>query len=261
MPEGARWMSTLEPPRARYKQVAALLRDAIRRGDYAPGSTLPSQPDLAREYGLNQSSISRAVSMLQAEGWVRTEHGRGSVVLEMPIVKRVRKIDRDYRSPHSGSSYAEELTEAGLTPRTELVRWGEEAPSEEISEVLQLAPEDTVLVRKRHMFADEKPVQLAISHIPMQVAGSTEIAMPDTGPSGMYERLAQRGFGPVRFSEDIEVRGATAEESAFLDIAQGQPVFQVMRTAFDTEERPVEACLNVLAALRWRLTYTWDQPR
>lgn len=254
-------MSTLEPPRARYKQVAALLRDAIRRGDYAPGSTLPSQPDLAREYGLNQSSISRAMAMLQAEGWVRTEHGRGSVVLEVPTVKRVRRIDRNHRSSHRGSAYAEELADAGMEPRTELVRWCEEAPTEEVAEALRLTSEDTVLVRRRHMFADEKPVQLAISHIPMQIAGSTEIAMPDTGPSGMYERLAQRGFSPIRFSEDIEVRGATTEESGFLDITEGQPVFHVLRTAFDAEDRPVEVCLNVLSALRWRLTYTWEQER
>lgn len=259
--EGTLWMSTLEPPRARYKQVAALLRDAIRRGDYTPGTTLPSQPELARTYGLNQSSISRAMSMLQAEGWIRTEHGRGSVVLEVPTVKRVRRIDRDHRTSRSGSSYAEEIAESGMSPRTELVYWGEETPPERIAEVLRLGPEDTVLMRKRHMFADDKPVQMAISHIPMSVAGSTDIAMPDTGPSGMYERLARLGFGPVRFCEDIEVRGASSEESAFLDIAQGQPVFQVLRTAFDSEDRPVEACLNILAALRWRLTYSWEQQR
>lgn len=254
-------MSTLEPPRARYKQVAALLRDAIRRGDYTPGSTLPSQPDLARKYGLNQSSISRAMATLQAEGWVRTEHGRGSVVLEVPTVKRVRKIDRHHRSSPGESAYAEELAEAGMTARTELVHWGEENPPDIIVEALQLTPAEAVLVRKRHMFADDKPVQLAISYIPMQVAGSAEIAMPDTGPGGMYGRLAERGFGPVRFSEDIEVRGATSEESDFLNVVHGQPVFQVLRTAFDPEGRPVEACMNILAALRWRLTYTWEQER
>lgn len=252
-------MSTLEPPRARYKQVAALLRDAIRRGDYAPGTTLPSQPDLAREYGLNQSSISRAMSMLQAEGWIRTEHGRGSVVLEMPTVRRVRRIDRDYRTRQNGSAYAEELTESGLTPRTELARWGEEPPPEEIAGALELSAADTVLVRRRHMFADDRPIQLATSYIPMEIAGSAEIAMPDTGPSGMYQRLAERGFGPVRFSEDIEVRGAAPDESAFLDIVPGQPVFRILRTAFDSEGRPVEACANILAALRWRLTYSWEQ--
>ncbi|WP_017587083.1 GntR family transcriptional regulator [Nocardiopsis ganjiahuensis] len=252
-------MSTLEPPRARYKQVASLLREAIRRGDYLPGSTLPSQPDLAREYGLNQSSISRAMAMLQSEGWVRTEHGRGSVVLEMPTVKRVRRIARDYRSGQSYSSYAEEMADTGLTPRTELVSWGAETFPEGIAEALELDPGTRGLVRKRHMFADDKPVQLATSYIPMDVAGSVDIAMPDTGPSGMYERLAERGFGPVRFTEDIEVRSATPDEASFLNTAQSQPVFCVLRTAFDANGRRVEACTNILAAFRWKLTYAWGQ--
>lgn len=65
--------------------------------------------------------------------------------------------------------------------RTGLVRWGEEVPTEEIAEVLRLVPEDRILVRERHVFVDEKPVQPTISHIPMQVAGGTDIAMPGTG--------------------------------------------------------------------------------
>jgi GntR family transcriptional regulator len=261
MLEGTRWMSTLEPSKARYKQVAAILREAIRRGDYRPGTTLPSQPDLARQYGLNQSSISRAVAMLQAEGWVRTEHGKGSVVLDMPTVKRVRRMGTDYRSSEGRSSYAEELAEVGLAPRTELVRWGVEPASDEIAGILEMDPESQgqVLVRRRHMFADEMPVQLATSYVPLDVAGSADLAMPDTGPSGIYARLAERGFGPVRFTEDIEVRSATAEEADFLEVAGGQPVFSILRTAFDTDGRRVEVCVNILAALRWRLTYAWEQ--
>ncbi|MES0835886.1 GntR family transcriptional regulator [Nocardiopsis tropica] len=252
-------MSTLEPPKARYKQVAALLREAIRRGDYPPGTTLPSQPDLAREYGLNQSSISRAMAMLQAEGWIRTEHGRGSVVLEMPTVKRVRRIDRDYRASREGSSYAEEMSGTGLTPRTELVRWGSEPVPGDMVVALEVPPDSHVLVRRRQMFADDKPVQLATSYVPMAIAGSADLAMPDTGPSGLYARLAERGFRPVRFTEDIEVRSATQEEADFLDVAPSQPVFSIVRTAFDAEGRRVEVCVNILAALRWRLTYAWEQ--
>ncbi|WP_304452651.1 GntR family transcriptional regulator [Nocardiopsis sp. YSL2] len=252
-------MSSLEAPKARYKQVAELLRDAIKRGDYAAGSTLPSQPELAREYDLNQSSISRAMAMLRAEGLIRTEHGKGSVVLEVPTVKRVRRIDRDYRTRPTGSSFAEELNKAGRTSRTELVVCDAvEAPAD-IAQVLRLDESEQALLRKRHMYAEDKPVQIAASYIPMSVAGSVDIAMPDTGPSGMYARIAERGFGPVRFTEDIEVRGAKQEEADFLNITPGQPVFAILRTAFNKDDRPVETCLNVLAALQWKLTYAWEQ--
>ena len=49
------------------------------------------------------------------------------------------------------------------------------------------------------------------------------------------------------------------EESEFLNIAPGQPVYTILRTTFDATERPVEACMNILSALRWRLTYAWGK--
>src|SRR5438034_3954766 len=89
----------------------------IKRGGYPPGSALPSQPDLAREYNLNQTSINRAIALLRAEGLVRVEHGRGAFVHEIPTVKRTRRIPRE---DQAGSSFAEEMRKAGLDPRTEL---------------------------------------------------------------------------------------------------------------------------------------------
>ena len=109
------------------------------------------------------------------------------------------------------------------------------------------------------MWASDKPVQIATSYIPMRYAGSPDIALPDTGPSGIYARLAARGYGPVVFTEDIEVRGATKDEAAFLEIPVGEPVYEVLRTAIDAEDRRVETCANVLAAKQWRLTYRWRQ--
>jgi GntR family transcriptional regulator len=250
---------SLEAPRARYQQVADDLREAIRRREYAPGTPLPSQPELARKYGLNQTSINRAIAVLRAEGLVRVEHGRGAFVQEVPTVKRVRRIDKDYRNAPGGSSYAEEMRQAGLSPRVEPADVSVAIPPPEIAEVLRLGETDKVVVRQRRMYADEAPVQIAISYIPMAIAGSADIATPDTGPSGIYARLAERGFGPVRFSEDIEVRNPSPEEARFLRIPEGQPVFEVLRTAFDANDQPVETCANVLAALQWKLTYAWHQ--
>ncbi|MQY05715.1 GntR family transcriptional regulator [Actinomadura macrotermitis] len=249
----------LESPRSRYQQVADDLRDAIKRGDHPPGSTLPSQPELARRYGLNQTSINRAIAVLRAEGLVRVEHGRGAYVQEIPTVKRVRRIDKEHR-PHTGSSaYAEEMRKSGLTPRTELVRVDTVIPPAEIAELFGLGETERTLIRHRHMFAEDVPLQIATSYIPMSYAGSTDLALPDTGPTGIYSRLAERGHEPVRFTEEIEVRAPDPAEARFLRISEGQPVFEVLRVAIDAQDRPVEACVNILAALQWRLSYSWRQ--
>src|SRR5437879_495778 len=127
---------SLEAPRSRYQQVADDLREAIKRGEHPPGSMLPSQPQLARKYGLNQTSINRAIAVLVTEGLVRVEHGRGAFVQEVPTAKRVRRIDRDYRSDPRGSAYADEMRKLGASPSTELVEVGPVLPPAEIAEVL-----------------------------------------------------------------------------------------------------------------------------
>jgi hypothetical protein len=59
--------------------------------------------------------------------------------------------------------------------------------------------------------------------------------------------------------EDIEVRRPTEEEALILRIPEGQPVLEILRTAYAADDRPVEACANVLAAYQWRLMYGWSQ--
>jgi GntR family transcriptional regulator len=249
----------VEPGRARYKRVADDLRAAIRRGAYAPNQQLPSQPQLAQEYGLTQGMIGRAMAILAAEGLIRLEHGKGAFVLAVPAAKRTRVIDRDYRTNPGGSSFAEEQRQAGRQSRAPLVQAGEIVPPPDIAEHLRLGDGETVLIRDRRMWSGDAPVQIATSYIPMTYAGSTDLAHPDTGPSGIYARLAGRGFGPVRFTEDIEVRGATHDEAKFLRIAAGEPVFQILRTAIDDNGHRVEACVNIMAAGQWHLTYGWRQ--
>ncbi|MBX6769492.1 MAG: GntR family transcriptional regulator [Actinomadura rubrobrunea] len=75
---------TVERPRARYRQVADDLRQAIARGDFAPGDMLPSRPELARRYGLNQTSINRAIT---ADRRVQ-EHGARRRHARVPLPRR-----------------------------------------------------------------------------------------------------------------------------------------------------------------------------
>jgi GntR family transcriptional regulator len=253
-----RVISLVQTPRARYLQVADELRTAIKHGEYTPGSALPSQPELARRYGLNQTSINRAIAILRSEGLIRVERGRGAFVQEIPSVKRVRRIPR---SGSASSSFAEEMRNAGLVPRTELAGLSTVPAPAEIADMLRIQPEDPVVRRTRHMFASDRPVQLATSYIPLAVAGSEDIALPDTGPRGLYRRLAARGHHVSRFAEEIEARQPRREEALFLMLTEAQPVLEGARIVYDTDEVPVEAVINVFPSQQWRLSYEWPAER
>ncbi|MCP4807750.1 MAG: FadR family transcriptional regulator [Proteobacteria bacterium] len=63
-------------------QVAGTIRDAIVRGDYAPGAPLPAERLLAEQFGVNRSSVREALHRLEAWGLVEIKHGAGARVTD-----------------------------------------------------------------------------------------------------------------------------------------------------------------------------------
>ena len=64
-----------------YAQIREQLKEQILNGQIAEGSTLPSIRQLAKEVGVSVITTTRAYSELEAEGFIATMQGKGSVVL------------------------------------------------------------------------------------------------------------------------------------------------------------------------------------
>lgn len=65
-------------------QLAASLRDAIRRGEYGPGQMLPSERELCTMVGLSRTTVRRAVESLVRQGIVQRVPGAGTFVGQAP---------------------------------------------------------------------------------------------------------------------------------------------------------------------------------
>ncbi|MBZ6088973.1 winged helix-turn-helix domain-containing protein [Streptomyces olivaceus] len=63
-----------------WPQVAAEIRRRIEAGTYAAGERLPGTVALAAEFDISQSTASRAMASLRAEGLVRVVSGQGYYV-------------------------------------------------------------------------------------------------------------------------------------------------------------------------------------
>jgi UTRA domain len=50
----------------------------------------------------------------------------------------------------------------------------------------------------------------------------------------------------------------TPEKAGFLRLTPPQPVFFLVRTTFDANDRPVETCEHVMSGDRWQLSYAWQ---
>jgi DNA-binding GntR family transcriptional regulator len=65
-------------------QVAADIEADIDAGKLAPDTRLPSEAELAVQYGVARVTVRRAMQLLRDRGKVVTVHGRGSFVTPKP---------------------------------------------------------------------------------------------------------------------------------------------------------------------------------
>ena len=82
---------TVDPSsdRAVYKQIADHLRAAIARERLREGDQLPSETQLMAHYGVARMTVRNALRILQDEGLITAEHGRGVYVRARPPVRRL----------------------------------------------------------------------------------------------------------------------------------------------------------------------------
>lgn len=72
-------LQTVEPQRL-YRQIAEQLRTLIAGGEFAAGSRLPAERDLAKQLGVSRPSVREALIALEVEGWVEVRTGSGVYV-------------------------------------------------------------------------------------------------------------------------------------------------------------------------------------
>ena len=82
-------LQTVEPQRL-YRQIAEQLRVLIRKGEFAPGSRLPAERDLARQLGVSRPSVREALIALEVEGWVEIRTGSGIYVQSTTQAKKAK---------------------------------------------------------------------------------------------------------------------------------------------------------------------------
>ncbi len=74
-------------PAPLYRQLALYLRQSMESGELHRGDRLPPTREFAAKLGLNRTTVSAAYDVLESEGLIKGEVGRGSYVSAMPPAK------------------------------------------------------------------------------------------------------------------------------------------------------------------------------
>jgi GntR family transcriptional regulator len=240
---------------AKYKQIAAELHDQIVRGALAPGTQLPSEPELAVAHGASRSTVRLAVGLLIQQGLVETRQGIGTYVTQ-PVTPLTVVLSReeDWRAGEHADAALQPTGEPGSWPATEKFQAETASANAEIAAALHLAEGTPIVVRRTHRYLDKDPWCLVASYYPAAIVTGTPLEQAGQSAQGASLVLAKHGHQPAGYQDHIYARMPDATETAFFRLPSPIPVTVVSRTAYDTT-RPIRLTQYVYRADRVRLKH------
>lgn len=246
------------PPRHQdppvYRRIADRLRDQILSGALDDGDRLPGENALMAEYGIARATARQALAVLINEGLAVPRRGSGVYVRLFRPIRRhgSQRLAKEQWGQGRAIWDSDTPGRAYAVDELDLRREPANAP---VSRALRC---HEVWIRSRRYSVDGRPVQLATSYFPADIVEGSPITLPDTGPGGVYARLGDLGYPPVRFSEEVRVRMPLPGEAKLLGLPAGTPVIVISRIAFASGDVRVELNEMILDSASYVLQYDFD---
>ncbi|WP_017577212.1 GntR family transcriptional regulator [Nocardiopsis kunsanensis] len=253
----------------KFERIADDLRAQIRTEELSPGEKLPSETKLAKEHATSVPTVRQALALLQAEGMIEKEHGRGN------FVRRPRRLvsranDRHQWEKDRVRSELEERSSTGATERdTGLdvdalvfsAKYTRVEADAELAEALGVGQGAALLeriYRTRHQ--DERaPFNLVRSYMPVELIEGNPDLLDEANepwPGGTQSQLHTVGIELDRVVERVTARPPTAEESEELDLSAGIAVMVIEKSSIDTHDRVADWSEVVLPGDRTASVFT-----
>jgi GntR family transcriptional regulator len=229
----------IRPPK--YAVMVNTVQQRIEDGTYPPGTTLPSETQLMSEFDASRPTVVRALGILQQDGWIESQQGKGRFVKGRPTAPPSSRLD----------SRAAELLHQSESANVTLLRAGTIMATNRAAAALELDAKTPVIARRRLVLAEIGPVELSSVYVPVELSTGTDLGESEPMADGVLRHLRDRkGVTFDHATERISARLPTAEEADLLRIGADDAVLTLLVTVYDQADRPRLAIDAVIPANR-----------
>src|ERR1700730_14772235 len=245
---------------ARYYRLYELLSCALNDGTIAPGSALPSEPELVVRYRLSRDTVRRALARLEREQRIVRRRGSGTFALRIrtPVTRCL-----NLHGTHSDTPALESETTVSIL-RFETVA----VPA--VMQALHPQLGDRALLIQRVRRYRRTPYQLSTAYIPESI-GRLIIRQSLLGRASLLTILDQKGPRTVTTDHRMNAIAADAVAARALRVSLRAPVLPIravmsrtrarLRSIYESLSRPdlfrvhaaFERTATPGAQARWRL--------
>lgn len=215
-----------------YQQLAETLRQLMASGKIGAREAMPAERELAATYQVSRDTVRKAIRLLEEQGMLYSDHGRGTFAAPEAVRQMSRFLD----------SFSEDTIKRGGVPGQSIVAMETVAASMAIASLLHMQPDEPLLRIKRVRLMDGKPVGLQESYLRLPAGALLEQQELEKGGS-LYRILIEKfGIKPSESLESVGAVAAVAEDAALLGVAVGAPLLLCERVMLSDRREPVEYC-------------------
>jgi len=223
-----------------YRELAHTLRAELAA--YQPGDYLPAEFQLAERFSVNRHTLRRAVDELVREGSVLRRQGKGTQVLERPLIYPMQ----------ADSAYSQSLSAQGIGVDAILLLRRECLAGAEDTQHLGLTEREPVVELQTLRKLDGQPVSL-IRH---RYSDHYRELLADYHGGSLRQYLAEHDLPLTRKQSLIGARLPTREEAGLLLMPRHMPALTVLTVSCDRSGQPVELSWSTSRSDRFQYQVT-----
>lgn len=218
-------MEQLDNHLPHYVKIKQYLRQLIEHS--SPHTKMPSEPELAKQFGVSRGTAKQAIMDLVYEGLLYREQGKGTFVAE--------RISRVYdKLP----SFTDDIRRAGRTSTSKLLSFTRDAPAPRAKQFFSLQDNEHVIRYKRLIFDNNTPVALVISFLNPKIYRNLQAS--DIKDS-LYEALRQKfGAAPAKATDRYSFVNISPHTAKLLDYPENDYVCYSERLGYLEDRTPAE---------------------
>ena len=155
-------------------------------------------------------------------------------------------------------AWAADAASHGARGTNRLAFTGEAPAPPFVAEAFGLNDGDTVVIRRRIVYLDESPIEIATSYYPLGIAAGTALEEPNKIKGGAITFLGALGYTTTRVTEEVFAHPPTDEERSDLQLLDDEAVITIYRVNRDGDGTPFQAEIMSAPAKTRRLRYEME---
>lgn len=215
---------------SKYKSVYNDIKTKINQGILASKQELPSENELMQQYGFSKDTIRKALSLLEADGYIQKQQGRNSLVAEQNLskpqvlseIKTVGELNR--RAGHQIKTTLTSLyIVQGEEPLMQIFNVNDQIDFYRIGRIREI---------------DGEAVEYEVSYFDRRIV---PFINRDIAEHSIYQYLENELGLKISYSQrEICFRYANEEEKSTMDLGEYEMVVSVTSTTYLADGRPFQ---------------------